>query len=172
MDSAVAAAIIAGEVEADESSLTEDHMLHDDFRTLQEAFYGCQEAIEELQISHLRYVESLKEEIKECLKHEMIEVAQYIDKQNETIEELKGHIKSLSSHLSYYKRKAAREELDQSPKSLPLSEAIVATVNDLINSKQWYKLLSPKNKSSAVAKAVFHPNFANGIAHEYIINQS
>jgi hypothetical protein len=72
MDSAVAAAIIAGEVEADESSLTEDHMLHDDFRTLQEAFYGCQEAIKELQLSHLCYVESLKKEIKECLKHERI----------------------------------------------------------------------------------------------------
>lgn len=146
------------ETEVEDSSIKVDMWL-EDFQTLQEAFHGCQEVIEELKTSHSCCLEFLKEEMKAHLEQEMINVAEYSNKQNQTIDESEGQIKPMSSHLNYYKKKAKRDKLDQRPPYLPLNKAIVAAVNDLINSKQKLMLLSPKNKSAAVAKAVFHPNF-------------
>ena len=157
-----------------EGFILESDELLDDFRTLQEAFYGCQEKIDALQQSHASYVMSLKEEMKVELENEKTKMAQFVNEQNKTIEELKTKIKSLSSHLNYYKKKAEEEKLKDAAKvaSVPLTDAIVAAVNNLMNSKQRYKLLSPKNKAAAVARAVFHPNFAHGIAFEDIISHS
>jgi hypothetical protein len=56
--------------------------------------------------------------------------------------------------------------------SVPLNESIVSVVNDLISSRQRYKLLSKANLGAAVAKAVFDPEFVGGAALECIINQS
>jgi hypothetical protein len=50
----------------------------------------------------------------------------------------------------------------QSP-SLPLDEAVVNVVNDLIDSRGPYKLMKRKNVAAAVAKGVFNLSFGNGI---------
>ena len=151
------------ETEVEDSSLKED-MLLEEFQTLQEAFHGCHEG---LMTGHLHYVVPLKEERKEHLEQEMIKVAEYINNQNQTPDKLKEPIKSMSSHLNYYKNKARQEKLDQSSQC---SNCFYS--NDLINSKQRYMLLAPKNKSAALAKADFYPNFANRIALQGIINQN
>ncbi len=44
--------------------------------------------IEELKTSHLHYVVSLKEEVKVHLVQEMIEVAEYTNKQNQTFNKI------------------------------------------------------------------------------------
>jgi hypothetical protein len=59
----------------------------------------------------------------------------------------------------------------QSP-SLPLDEAVVNVVNDLIDSRGPYKLMKRKNVAAAVAKGVFNLSFGNGIILPEIIKLS
>jgi len=59
----------------------------------------------------------------------------------------------------------------QSP-SLPVDEAVVKVVNDLIDSCGHYKLMKRSNVAAAVAKGVFNPSFGNGIILPEIIKLS
>ena len=56
--------------------------------------------------------------------------------------------------------------------SLPLDKAVVRVVNDLLTSRQRYKLMSESNKATSIAKAIFATDFANGIAFEEIIKEA
>ncbi len=55
---------------------------------------------------------------------------------------------------------------------VPLNEAIITAINDLVSSRQWYTLLSKSNLGSLVAEEVFHPDFVDGVALDYIIKRA
>lgn len=56
---------------------------------VQEALHGCQEVIEELHGRQLPHVQYFKEKTKVHLDQEIIEVAEFINEQNQTTDELK-----------------------------------------------------------------------------------
>jgi FtsZ-binding cell division protein ZapB len=95
-------------------------------------------------------------------------VAEHVEK----IIELKRKNNQLNNNLNYYKKQAAeRIAVVQSP-SLPLNEAVLKAVNDVIESRGRYKLMKRSNAASAVAKAIFHPSFVDGIVLPEVIKLS
>lgn len=158
----------------------EDALLQD-FLTLQAAFEGCQEKIrghaesqeamlERLRLEHAEHVEALKLEFVNCLGSELLAIASYVDELKGTINELNRKMHSLQTQVSFYQRKALATKGEQLP-SMPLKDAIIQTINNLVQSKQRYKLLSNSNKASAVAKAIFDPALLDGIAINDVMNE-
>ena len=47
---------------------------------------------------------------------------------------------------------------------MPLEDAEVEVVNELLTSRQWYKVMTHESKGDAIVKALFDKRFANGIA--------
>ncbi len=56
--------------------------------------------------------------------------------------------------------------------SLPLHQAVIKVVDDLLISHQRYKLMSKKNVASSITKAVFDPKFCNGLAFDEIMKEA
>jgi hypothetical protein len=55
---------------------------------------------------------------------------------------------------------------------MPLKDAIVYSINNMVNTKQRYKLLSKRNQAVAVAKAVIDSDLLNGIVIDEVVNES
>jgi hypothetical protein len=74
---------------------------------------------------------------------------------------------SLVTNLEYYKKKMLELEVKKI-ESLSLEEAVIKSVNGLLDTKQWYKVMNRNSKANAIARAVFNHNFANEVAFEAI----
>ena len=96
------------------------------------------------------------------------EVAEHVEK----IIELTRKNNQLNNNLNYYKKQAAERKAEVQSLSLPLDEAVVKVLNDLLVSRGRYKLMKRSNVAAAVAKGVFHPSFGNGIVLPEIIKLS
>jgi butyrate kinase len=55
---------------------------------------------------------------------------------------------------------------------MPLDLAVVKAVDDLLSSQQRYKVMKAQNIGLSVAKGVFHPNFAGGVALHALIKEA
>jgi hypothetical protein len=95
-----------------------------------------------------------------------------VSEHTEKIIELTQKNNKLNNNLNYYKKKVAETKAKMQSPSLPLDEAVVNVVNDLIDSRGRYKLMKRKNVAAAVAKGVFNPSFGNGIILPEIIKLS
>ena len=56
--------------------------------------------------------------------------------------------------------------------SVPLNIAVVNVINNLVSSKQRYKLLSKSNLAINIAKAVFDHTLCDGVASEEVISEA
>ena len=53
-----------------------------------------------------------------------------------------------------------------------MDELVLRGESELLESNQRYKSMSTKNIATAVSNAVFHPDFAQGVAFEQIITEA
>ncbi len=115
-------------------------------------------------VGALRTCESIfQEKIKE--KDELLCLLESkIIKLNQVIEKQSKNIRRLRNHLNYYTNKSNSEAEKRKKESMPLDLAVVKAVDDLLSSQQRYKVMKAQNIGLAVAKGVFHPNFAGGVA--------
>ena len=95
-----------------------------------------------------------------------------VSEHTEKIIELTRKNNQLNNNLNYYKKKASERIAKMQSPSLPLDEAVVKAVNDVIESRGRYKLMKRSNVASAVAKAIFHPSFVDGIVLPEVIKLS
>ncbi len=141
------------------SSILEEHFgLREAFDTLAQVYYGmdkqCQEKILHLQLNYER-----ETRLSSQYEKDIDDLKAIAMQQKESMKLLRQRVHSLVNNLEYYKKKLSEVESKQPKQSLPLEEALIATVNSLLNLKERYKLLSEENKADAVAKVVFNNNF-------------
>jgi hypothetical protein len=80
-------------------------------------------------------------------------------------------VSKLSNHLNYYyKKKSDGDHEKRRRESLPLDQAVIKVVGDLVQSQQRYKIMKHSNIASAIAKGIFNPEFLDGIAFYEIIH--
>jgi len=80
-------------------------------------------------------------------------------------------VSKLSNHLNYYyKKKSDVDHEKRRRESLPLDQAVIKVVGDLVQSQQRYKIMKHSNIASAIAKGNFNPEFLDGIAFYEIIH--
>jgi hypothetical protein len=120
--------------------------------------------------NQVSFINALKEELKDELLNMVTAFASYVSELKGTIKQLSERINGLQTHLNYYKEKAAND--CSTVPSVPLNEAIITVINDLVSSCQRYTLLFTSNLGSLVAEAVFHPYFVDGVALEYIVKRA
>lgn len=154
----------------------EDFGLQDAFDTLAEAYAGIDSYCQS-QISHLTskceeeaaVSASLRDEI-EKLKATVLEQKELLNQQKQAMKDLHQRVHSLVTNLNYYRKKFSNVEMigDQAQ---TLDDAIIASVDALLKSRQRFKLLSEKRKAEAIAKAVLSNEFAGGIAYDKIIGE-
>jgi len=83
-----------------------------------------------------------------------------------------ARINQLNNHLNYYKKKSTDVQTELKSTSLPLDEAVVKVVNDLLLSRGRHKLMKKCNVPSAEAKGIFHPSFLDGTVLPEVIKLS
>ncbi len=150
-----------------------DEELLEDFRTLQAAFVGVQQLLEQHDARAAEekeaFMSGVKNALQERMEAELISVVSYVNELKGTIDSLRGKVNVLQTSLNKYKKRVAMLE---SKESLPLHLEIVKTINSLVSSKQRYKLLSKQNLAANIAKAVFDPALCDGVALEEVIAES
>jgi len=134
-----------------------------DFETLAEAYHGL----------HDKFIGELSEL---SARHEVelsasAELRKVVDQLKGTIAKLRSRNHSLVTSLESYKKKVSKLE-EKKKESLSLDEAVIRTVNELLDSKQRYKVMTVQNRAAAIAKAIFHTNFAHGIALDAIVSEA
>jgi uncharacterized protein YhaN len=114
----------------------------------------AQEAqLEKLRVEHAGFIDRLKSELSSHLQAELLSRARYVNELKSTIDELNKKLHSVRTQVSFYQQKAEMARQEALP-SIPLKDAIVLAISNMVNTKQQYKLLSKTNKAAAVAKAV------------------
>jgi hypothetical protein len=108
---------------------------------------------------------SERDELLSTLEKKIVNLNKVIAKQSKSI-------RKLHNNLNYYKNKSQDELVKRKNESLSLDAAVVKVINDLIASHQRYKLMSHRNIGSAIAKAVFNPEFAGGVALPAVIKEA
>ncbi len=73
--------------------------------------------------------------------------------------------------MNYYKSKSTAEAEKRKNEPVSLDLAVIKVVDDLLCSQQRCKLLKAHNIALALAKGVFHPNFAGGVALQALIKR-
>ena len=174
------------EIDSEPTSISGQPMhmsaLMEDFKMLQAAFEGCQDMIrthaeaqeaqlEKLRVEHNNYIEALKSELCNHLQAEFLSLADYVNELKSTIEELNKKLHSLRTQVSFYQWKMDLARQEALP-SMPLKDAIVYSINNMVNTKQQYKLLSKRNQAVVVAKGVFDSDLLNRIVIDEVVNES
>jgi len=95
-----------------------------------------------------------------------------ISEQAEKMSKMTARINQLNNHLNYYKKKSTDVQTELKSTSLPLDEAVVKVVNDLLLSRGRHKLMKKCNVPSAEAKGIFHPSFLDGTVLPEVIKLS
>jgi len=133
------------------------------FDTLAEAYHGLQkEMLAEMNDLSARHEVELATSAK---------LRKVVEDLKVTISGLRDHNHSLVTNLEYYKKKMAQTERKKK-ESMPLEDAVIDSINTLLESKQRYKVMLEENRAAAIARAVFNPNFAHGVALEAIISEA
>ncbi len=117
--------------------------LLEDFKTLQAAFEGCQDMLRthaeaqlgQLRVKHNNNIEALKLELSNHLQAEFLSLVDYVNEPKSTIEELNKKLHSLRTQVSFYQWKMELARQEALP-SMPLKDAIVYFINDMVNTKQ------------------------------------
>jgi hypothetical protein len=112
---------------------------------------------------------SLKAKFQNQMQLELVELSSNMQSLREIIACLRGKVNTLTTSLNKYRKKAEHQHKLQ---SVPLNEAIVNAVNQLVSSQQCYKLLSKQNLATIIAKAVFDPNLCHGVTLEEVVAES
>jgi CII-binding regulator of phage lambda lysogenization HflD len=108
-----------------------------DFQTLQIAFEGCQENLRVYLDNQVSFKNALKEGLKDELLKMVTDFASYVSELKGTtkqLEQLRERIYGLQTHLNYYKEKAENDRC--TVPLVPLKEAIITVINDLVSSRQ------------------------------------
>jgi len=113
-----------------------------------------------------------KSSIVEELTTKVSSLQNLISEQAEKMSKMTARINQLNNHLNYYKKKSTDVQTELKSTSLPLDEAVVKVVNDLLLSRGRYKLMKKCNVPSAEAKGIFHPSFLDGTVLPEVIKLS
>lgn len=100
---------------------------------------------------------------------EITQLNGFLEEQQKNMDEMKEKINRLSNHLNYCKKKSQEFLVDKKKASLPLDEAIIKVVHDLLSFQQRYKLMKKSNVAHAIAKEIFNPSFVDGIVLPEVI---
>lgn len=137
----------------------EDSSLHVAFETLAQAYYGIEE-----KVLHLSRNDERESKLSSKYERDIEELKSVVLEQKESMKHVRERLHSLVTSVEYYKKRLAEVESRKLPKTSTLEEAVVASVNLLLESTHQYKLLLNEKKAIAIAKAVFHDNFGGGLA--------
>jgi hypothetical protein len=133
------------------------------FDTLAEAYYGLQNRFDQ-ELSELSAQHEV--ELSACA-----ELRKVVEQLKGTIVKLRSRNHSLVTSLESYKKKVSNLE-QRRKESLSLDEAGICSVNNLLDTKRRYKVMTINNRAAAIVKVIFHDDFAHGIALDAIISRA
>jgi predicted nucleic acid-binding Zn-ribbon protein len=126
----------------------------DAFNTLANAYYGLEKLCEE-RLSELSSKYEAKLNVSTTLQALSARLTSDVEEMKVEIKSLRQWIPSLVTNLEYYKKKHTDLEAQMSDLQ-PLWHAIINSVNGLLSTKQWYKVMKNNNIANAIAQAVLN----------------
>ncbi len=111
-----------------------------------------------------------EKELAKLLEVEVARLFELVNEKDAQLKEMRQKVYSLSNLLNYYRKK--KEESEKEQQSLPLDKAVVREITKLTHSRQRYKLMLKRNAAAAIAKAMFSPDFLDGLVLEEVMKEA
>ncbi len=111
-----------------------------------------------------------EKESAKLLEVEVARLSELVNEKDAQLKEMRQKVYSPSNHLNYYRKK--KEESEKEQQSLPLDKAVVREITKLTHSRQRYKLMSKRNAAASIAKAMFSPDFLDGLVLEEVMKEA